>query len=145
MDSQKNEQKNIKTVLEILENEIKGDVSAALEKMTEDYSMTWVYKNKKGVLFPKVTSKQVRDSMKDVYSIKGREYKVHHIVAQDDVVMAELTESYPDLEKPEVTYRTPMVIVWEFENGKIKNGRHYCDPQLSYMNLSEEEVDKIYG
>jgi len=29
------------------------------------------------------------------------------------------------------------VIVWEFEDGKIKTGRHYGDPQLSYLELTK--------
>ena len=144
MNHQQNPQKNIETIREILEDEIRGDISSALKKMTDDYSMTWVYKRKDGKLFPTVTSEDVRAAMKDVYVIKGREYKIRHIIAQDNVVMAELVESYPDENNPEIVYRTPVVIVWEFENGKIKTGRHYCDPQLSYMNLSEEDVKGIY-
>jgi len=137
-------QKNIETIREILEDEIRGDISSALKKMTNDYSMTWVYKRKDGKLFPTITSEDVRAAMKDIYVIKGREYNIRHIIAQDNVVMAELVESYPDEKNPEIVYRTPVVIVWEFENGKIKTGRHYCDPQLSYMNLSEEDVRRIY-
>ncbi|MEK7185295.1 MAG: nuclear transport factor 2 family protein [Patescibacteria group bacterium] len=139
-----NPQKNIETIRQILEDEIRGDISSALEKMADDYSMTWVYKRKDGTLFPEITSEQVRSAMKDVYVIKNREYKIHHIIAENDVVMAELVESYPDPEKSGVMYRTPMVIVWEFENSKIRRGRHYCDPQLSYLNLSEEEIGGIY-
>jgi ketosteroid isomerase-like protein len=144
MNNKTNEQKNIETIHQILEDEIKGDISAAIKKMSDDYSMTWVYKRKDGVLFPTITSKQIHSAMKDVYVIKDRQYKIRHIVAENDVVMAELVESYPDPKKTDFMYRTPMVIVWEFENGKIKRGRHYCDPQLSYMNLSENDISKIH-
>lgn len=137
-------EKNIQTIRDILEDEIRGDVAAALEKMTDDYSMTWVYKRRDNVLFPAVAAENIRAAMKDVYVVKGRRYDIRHIIAEGDVVMAELVESYPDEEKPGVFYRTPMVIVWEFSDGKIRAGRHYCDPQLSYLNLSEEEVKNIY-
>ncbi len=139
-----NEQKNIDTIHRILDDEIRGDTAAALEKMAEDYAMTWVYKRRDGTLFPRVDGAQVRAAMKDVYVIKGREYKIRRIIAQGDVVMAEMIESYPDEEKPDIVYRTPMVIVWEFEDGKIKRGRHYCDPQLAYLNLSEGDIKKMY-
>ena len=59
-----NPQKNIETIRQVLEDEIRGDISSALEKMTNDYSMTWVYKRKDGILFPKITSEQVRAAMK---------------------------------------------------------------------------------
>lgn len=135
-------QKNIEIIKEILKDEIEGNIQAALEKMHDDYKMTWVYKRRDGILFPnaKVNKKQ---QLEDVYVIKGREYRINHIIAEGETVMAELTESYPDPETGQM-YRTPMVIVWEFENGKIKRGRHYCDPQLSYENLSNEQIDGIY-
>lgn len=138
------EQKNIATIHAILEDEVRGDVAAALDKMTADYSMTWVLKKKNGALFPTVTGATIRESMKEAYEIKGREYKIQNIVAQGNVVIAEMIESYPDPEKPNMVYRTPQVIVWEFEGGKIKTGRHYCDPHVSYLGLSEEEIKKIY-
>jgi hypothetical protein len=30
------------------------------------------------------------------------------------------------------------------KNGKIEKGRHYCDPDLSWLHLSEEDVGKAY-
>ncbi len=138
------QQSNISTILEILKNEIEGDVNAALEKMTHDYSMTWVYKRRDGVLFPSVVAQDVRAAMKDLYVIKGRHYDIRHIISSGDVVMAELVESYPDERDPSIVYRTPMVIVWEFKDQKIRAGRHYCDPQLSYEGLTEEQVEGIF-
>lgn len=132
-------QKNIETIHEILADEIRGDVAAALEKMHKDYSMTWVYKRRDGTLFPRVESKDVEAAMKEVYVIKDRKYDIKHILADEHTVIAELVESYSDEGK---TYRTPMVIVWELEEGKIKKGRHYCDPQLSYLDLSQENIEK---
>lgn len=135
---------NIETIRQILQDEINGDIQSALQKMTDDYSMTWVYKRKDGTLFPVVTAEQVRAAMKEVYTIQERRYDIRHIIADADVVMAELVESYPDPENKDVVYRTPMAIVWEFKDGKIRAGRHYCDPQLSYENLSEDQVRGIY-
>jgi len=54
-----------------------------------------------------------------------------------------MIESYPDPETGDV-YRTPLVIVLEFEGDKIKTGRHYCDPRLSFMHLTKEQTDKAF-
>jgi len=131
--------KNIQTVLGILKNEVDGAVVAAFDKMTDDFSMTWMYQ-RDDKLFPS-TDKNVTREMKEVYSIKGRKYDIRNIVEADNVVIVELVESYPD---PEIgkKYRTPLVLVLEMKNGKIKKGRHYCDPRLSSMHLSEKEIDK---
>src|SRR5690606_20786265 len=83
---------NIETIRQILQDEINGDIQSALQKMTDDYSMTWVYKRKDGTLFPVVTAEQVRAAMKEVYTIQGRRYDIRHIIANADVVMAELVE-----------------------------------------------------
>lgn len=52
--------------MDILEDEINGDVKSALNKLTDDYSMTWVYKDKNGKLFPK-TGKNIKKELKKVY------------------------------------------------------------------------------
>jgi ketosteroid isomerase-like protein len=134
---------NIATIRQILIDEIEGNIGAALEKMDPGYSMTWVYKRRDGVLFPAITADDVRAAMNDVYAIKDRTYTIKHIIVQGDVVMAELIESYPDPQTGKL-YQTPLVIVWEFNNGKIRAGRHYCDPQLSYLELTEEDLQKVY-
>ena len=118
----------IQKVLEILDDEIKGDVKSALSKMDKKYSMTWVYKSRKGVLFPR-TKPNFKAEMKEVYVIKGRKYDIKHIVSGKDVVFVEVVESYPDPDSKKV-YRTPLVLVIEFKNGKLWKGRHYCDPAL---------------
>lgn len=135
--------KNIKVVLEILEDERSGRVTEALTKMTSDYSMTWVYQTQKGELFPRSENITEKD-LDNVYQIKGREYDIKNITENDTVVMVELVESYPD-EKTGKVYRTPLVLVLEMEDGKIKRGRHYCDPTISYLYLTKEEIDGIYG
>lgn len=136
-----NAQKNIELLKEILEDEIQGRVSAALSKMDDDYKMTWVYKRKE-TLFPSEKANKSQD-ISEVYKIEGREYRINHILADENTVMAEMTESYPDPKTGKV-YRTPMAMVWEIKNGKILRGRHYCDPQLSYLDLTNEDIDNLY-
>src|SRR5690606_3897497 len=115
--------KNLETVLAILKNEVEGDTKAALQKMTEDYSMTWMYEGKEE-LFP-TTGAALMEELEEVYPIKGRRYDIRNITEGPGVVMLELIESYPDPDTGKV-YRTPQVIVLEMEDGKIKKGRHYC-------------------
>lgn len=134
--------RNVKIVLSVLKDEIKGDVFSALKKLDRNYSMTWVYRKKNGTLFPK-TKRDIKAEMKEVYPIKGRKYDIKNIAEGKDVVMVELVESYPD-PKTKKVYRTPLVLVLEMKNGKIKKGRHYCDPALSYLYLSKKAVDKAF-
>lgn len=129
----------IKIVLDILKNEAEGNVQSALEKMTDDYKMTWVYEKSDGTLFP-ATNDNVRNEMNDVYPIKGREYDIRNIAESENVVMIEMIESYPDPDTGQV-YRTPQVIVLELIEGKIRTGRHYTDPRLSLKELSVEQID----
>ncbi len=138
----KQNSKNIQTVLDILKDEVDGDVAAALKKMTKDYTMTWVYQKKSGLLFP-TTKNDVNAEMKKVYPIKGREYHIKNIAEGENVVMVEMIESYPNPDTKKV-YRTPLVIVLEMHRGKIRTGRHYTDPKLSYMYLTKKEADKAY-
>ena len=139
-----NQTANVKTVLEVLSDECRGDVRSALAKLALDYTMTWVYKAPKtGELFPS-TKKSIGDELDDVYQIKGRHYDIKHIAESDDgAVFVEMVESYPDPKTNQV-YRTPLVLVLEMRDGKIKTGRHYCDPNLSYLNLTEEQVEKVF-
>jgi ketosteroid isomerase-like protein len=130
---------NIQTILQVLQDEIDGDVRAALEKITDDYSMTWVYRKNEDLRFPS-TTRDLEAELRDVYHIKGREYDIRNITEGEDVVMIEMIESYPDPDTGRV-YRTPQVLVLEMERGKIKKGRHYCDPRLSYEELSLEEIE----
>jgi len=131
--------KNLKAVLEILRDEVKGDVSAALRKMTKDYTMTWMYQSGKEV-FPS-TKIDMEKELEEVYPIKGRQYDIRNIAEGKGVVMIELIESYPDPETKKV-YRTPLVLVLEMRNGKIKKGRHYTDPRLSFMYLKKSQIEK---
>ena len=135
--------KNTQIVLDILQDEVNGDVVSALEKLTRDYSMTWVDAGVDGSeIFP-TTSKDVKKELEEVYPIKGREYDIKNIAEGDDVVMIELVESYPNPETKEV-YRTPLVLVIEMKNGKIKTGRHYLDPRLSQKRLTKNKIEQAY-
>lgn len=133
---------NVKTVLRILEDEIRGNTAAALKKLAQKYSMTWVYKAKNGKLFPKTTS-NIKKELEEVYYIKDRKYDIKNIAEGQNVVMVEMVESYPD-QKTRKVYRTPLVIVLEMEKGKIRKGRHYCDPRLSYMYLTKKQIKKLF-
>lgn len=134
--------KNIQVVIDILKNEIKGDIKSALKKMTNDYTMTWIYQGENGELFP-ATKNDLNAELKEVYPIRGREYDIKNIAEGDNVIMVEMIESYPD-QKTKKIYRTPLVIVLEMKNGKIRTGRHYCDPKLSYLHLSKNQIKKAY-
>lgn len=132
---------NVSRVLEILQNEVDGDVAAALSKMTDDYTMTWMYKGRKE-LFP-ASAKEIEAELGEVYQIKGRQYDIRNIVEGGDVVMVELVESYPGPATGKL-HQTPLILVLEMEDGKIKRGRHYCDPQLSYEDLTQEGIEAAY-
>ena len=135
--------KNTQTVLDILQDEVNGDVASALGKMASDYSMTWVDVGlDDNELFP-TTGSDIKKELEDAYSIKGREYDIKNIAEGDDVVMIELVESYPDLETKEM-YRTQLVLVLEMKDGKKKTGRHYLDPRLSRKHLTKEQVERVY-
>lgn len=129
----------IQLVLDILKHEVDGDVRKAMEKLTDDYNMTWVYEGRDGELFPS-TQKDINAELDDVYHIKGRTYDIRNIMENENVVMVEMIESYPDPKTGQL-YRTPQVIVLEFADGKIRTGRHYTDPRLSYKELTDEQIN----
>ena len=135
--------RQVKIVLDILQNEVNCDIPAALKKMASDYSMTWMDTGLDGkTLFP-TTSPNITDDMQETYVIKGREYDIRNIAEGENVVMVELVESYPNPETGEV-YRAPLVLVLEIQEGKIRTGRHYLDPTISSKFLKKEEVEKAY-
>ena len=116
-------------------------MSSALEKMSPEYSMTWMYKGKKE---PFPTSKaDFMSEMQNIYKIKGRSYEVMNIAEGENLVMVELIERYPD-EETGMLHQTPLVLVLEIRDGKIIKGRHYCDPQLSHEVLSEQSLKAAY-
>jgi len=139
----KQKSKNIKLVIETLQNEVDGNIYAAMQKLSMNYSMTWAYKHPKNKqLFPR-TENNIKSELKKVYPIKGRRYEIINIAEGNNVVMVELIENYPD-PKTKKIYRTPIVIVLEIKGNKINTGRHYCDPNLSYLHLNESKLNKLY-
>jgi ketosteroid isomerase-like protein len=135
--------KNIQTVIDILRDEVRGDTRSALRKMTGNYTMTWVYETPKGELFPRAAVSKDAD-LDDAYVIRGRKYEIMHFAENQNTVIVELIESYPDPETKKV-YRTPLVLVLEMKNGKIETGRHYCDPRLSYRHLTLAQAKKAFA
>ncbi len=105
---------NIELVLGILKDEVWGDISAALQKMSDDYSMTWMYKGKLEI-FPE-SKKDLKEELQEVYPIKGRRYEIKNIAEGENVVMVELVESYPNSENGGL-HQTPLVLVLEMEEG----------------------------
>ncbi len=140
---QKKYSKQVQMVLKILKDEIAGDITSALKKVTKDYTMTWVHQTpKRKELFPTDTMHN-EQSTEEIYEIKGRQYDIKNIAEGKNVVMIEMVESYPDPDTKEI-YRTPLVIVLEMHRGKIRTGRHYCDPNLSYLYLNKRQIEKAY-
>jgi len=132
----------LEIVFEILFDEVSGDMKSALAKMSKGYSMTWMYQGKHE-LFPFVAAKQIKKAMNEAYVIKGRVYDIYNYTEQEGSVFLELVESYPVKNK---MYRTPLVLVIYFDKqGKIKLGRHYCDPKI-YNNkkLTPQVLNKVY-
>ncbi len=133
---------NVKLVLSILQDEIDGNTKAALGKMHPGYTMTWMFKAKSGEFFPS-SRPDFTAEVAEVYAITGREYDIKHIAEVGNIVFVELIESYPDPASGDV-FRTPLVLVLEIEDGKIKTGRHYCDPAVSHAHLSAEQLQKAF-
>jgi ketosteroid isomerase-like protein len=131
----------IKLVLSILQDEVNGDTKSAISKVAKGYTMTWVEKRGEN-LFPRETT-ATEDDLEEIYKIKGRKYEIMNISESDNAVMVEMIESYPD-QKTSKAYRTPLVIVLEFENGKIKTGRHYVDSDLSSLYLTKKDTDRAF-
>ena len=142
----KNHDDAVALVLSLLDDEIKGDVGAALSKLTANYTMTWMYRSQRtGVLFPKAGRylPEFERDTQDIYRVKGRHYDIRNIATGQGLVMIELVESYPALDTG-LIFRTPLVLVIEIIDNKVARGRHYCDPLLSHSALSKEEVDSAF-
>jgi hypothetical protein len=134
---------HIQTVLTILQDEIDGNVAAAISKMASSYTQTWMYEGKGGILFPSV-QKPTEAQMAEVYKTEGREYHIYNITESADTVIIECVEQYPN---PQTSFlhRTPLVLLVQFENDVIVRGRHYCDPRLSHIPLSDDTLLIAYG
>ena len=134
---------NVQTALDILQDEVRGKIASAREKMTDDYTMTWMDKDGTGTIFPSTSIGPSDEEMEEAYQMQDRSYTVKNITENGNVVMLELIEQYTDPHSNE-TYRTPLVLVLEFEQGKIKRGRHYCDNDVSLSQPSEQTLQDAY-
>lgn len=134
----------INLVLESFAAEKEGDSRKGLSLIDDDFKVTEMFLIKDKP-FISISGEEIRESIKNVYKIEGREYVFKNVVADEEkeIVFVEFVESYPDSETGEV-YRTPQVAVIEVKNGKLHRTRHYTDPHLSSKYLSEEEVDKAF-
>ena len=136
----------IDLVLSLLADEANGDTRAALKKLSDRYSMTWVYKAPKtGKLFPRSerSDPSFEVETEAIYRIHDRSYDVRNVAAGAGVVMVELIEAYTDPVSGDVR-RTPLVLVIEIEGDKVLRGRHYCDPNLSYLGLTMEAIEDAF-
>ncbi len=135
--------KNIEVVLAILQDEVNGNVGLAIKKMTKDYTMTWVYNDRNNKKMFPTTHHDIKQELEEVYPIKGRQYDIKNVAGGKNVLTVELIESYPDPQTKKV-YRTPLVLVLEVKDHKIRTGRHYLDPGLSGKFLTKSQVAKAY-
>jgi hypothetical protein len=133
---------HIQTVLTILQDEIDGNVAAAMRKMTSSYTQTWMYQGGNDVLFPSVR-KPSAEQMQEVYETEGREYHIYNITESVDTVMVECVEQYPNVQTG-FLHRTPLVLIVQFDGDMIVRGRHYCDPRLSQTILTDEVLKAAY-
>lgn len=133
------------TIIKLLQLEADGDSGEAMNYLSDNYKMTWMYKTKNKT-FPQVkVDKDFKNKMEEVYAYKQREYKIYSILENDNIVTAEIVESYYDGSK-NIRHVTPIAFVWTFdEDGEVETGKHYCDPDISYESLEEYDFDILYG
>ena len=136
-----------KIVLDVLTDEVHGRVEDARKVMHKDYSMTWMYKKRKGEIFPE-WKPSPEDDLEETYKIKDRTYTIYNMGFSEPqentiTVFVELIERYPDPDTGKL-YQTPIVLVLEMEDDKIKTGRHYCDNNISFEDLNKKQLDFVY-
>lgn len=138
---------NIEIALEVLKDEVSGNVKSALEKTDEDFSVTYMYKNRKGKIFPSEKISDTDFDIEDVYSIADRSYEVKNYAENNmgeyDVVFVEFIERYTDPETKQY-HQTPITIVLQMKDGKIVTNRHYCDNDISFENLTKDQIEEAY-
>ncbi len=132
-------------IIKLLQLEADGNSEEAMNYLSDNYKMTWMYKTKSKT-FPQVrVDKDFKNKMEEVYSYTEREYKIYSILENDNIVTAEIVESYFDKSKNK-KHVTPIAFVWTFDkDGKVETGKHYCDPDISYESLEDYDFDALYG
>lgn len=128
--------KNIKTVLDFLQDEVKGGVSA--KNVHKDYFLTGMYADKENKKIFPTPSKQGRAEA-DLF--QDRVFEVKNIAEGQNVVIVEAVQSCY-VPKTKKTYRAPVVLIFEMQKGKIVTGRHYFDPFLLLKALKSSQIEK---
>lgn len=90
-------------------------------------------------IFTILTTGDGDDVIKEAYAVKGREFHVWNVAANEETqtVFIELAEVEPTKDSERVW---PYVLVCQIENGKIKRSRHYGDPETLKQDISVEQV-----
>jgi len=139
-----NREELINFVLDSFAAEKDGDFEKGLSLIDDDFKVTEMFLINDEP-FASISGEDIKESIKKVYKIEGREYIFKNIAADEEkgVVFVEFVESYPDPKTGQV-YRTPQVAVVSVKDGRLYRTRHYTDPRLSFEKLSEEDVDKAF-
>lgn len=135
----------IALVLASFEAERTHNIDANLKLISKDFRFTDMTLNTDGTPFVVVGGQQACELMKVAFPIKNREFIFISICADENTqkVIVEFIESYPDPANNK-EFRTPQVAVCEIKDGLIHRTRHYMDPRISYLHLSEQDINKAY-
>lgn len=134
----------IQLVLSSFDAERQNNIEKGLELVTDDFTVTEMSLGNSGdKLFPSVTAEEVRKMIGQVYQIQERKYQFVNAMADEakQTVMIEFVETYPDPKTGQL-YRTPQVAVCELKDGRIRRTRHYNDPRVSFVDVTQEDIDK---
>jgi ketosteroid isomerase-like protein len=134
----------IRLVLSSFDAERQNDIAKGLELVTDDFKVTEMSMGNNGdVLFPSMSAETARTFIGQVYQIKERKYQFINAIADEakQTVIIEFTETYPDPETGQV-YLTPQVAVCEVSEGKIRRTRHYNDPRVSFVKVTQTDIDR---
>lgn len=134
-----------KLVIDSFLAEKERDIARNKQLIHGEFAFVDMVKDAKSQLFPRVQGGQMIDLMEQAFKIKGREFVFKTILADSDqqIVVVEFIESYPDPKTGQV-YRTPQVAICEIKDGKIFRTRHYMDPRLSFMEISQAQIEEAY-
>ncbi len=138
-------QELIDLVLNSYDAERTNRVAKNLSLVSDNFHFTDMVVAPDKTVFPRVGGEALRKLMKEAFSIKGRQFVFKTIVAdeQTQTVVIEFIESYPDPKSGQV-YTTPQVSICKITDGKISSTRHYMDPRLSFMNLSNDVIEHAF-
>jgi ketosteroid isomerase-like protein len=132
----------IDLILSSFEAERTSDTEKGLKLLHPDFAVVEMSATSQGEPFTRVTGEEIRNSIREVFQISDREYQFVHTLADEvtQTVMIEFVESYTDPDTGK-RFRTPNVSVVEVKDGLIWRSRHYNDKDLSFMHLTQEQID----